>query len=54
MIVQTEPVKSMIITVNGVQYKEYDSSQEQDINFGDDFKINNNKIQLNWVEDGNT
>lgn len=54
MIVQTEPVKSMIITVNGIQYKKYDSSQEQNVNFGDDFKINDNKIQLNWVEDGNT
>lgn len=47
-IVSTEPIKKQIITVNNIVYSQYDGNADSNINFGDDFTINNNNISLNW------
>ena len=47
-IVNTEPIKKQIITVNNAIYSQYDGNTDSNINFGDDFIINNNNISLRW------
>ena len=47
-IVSTEPIKKQITTVNNVVYSQYDGNVDSNINFGDDFTINNNNISLRW------
>ena len=47
-IVNTEPVKKQITTVNNIVYSQYDGNADSNINFGDDFTINNNNISLKW------
>lgn len=47
-IVSTEPIKKQIITVNNTIYSQYDGNADSNINFGDDFTINNNNISLRW------
>lgn len=47
-IVSTEPIKKQIITVNNIVYSQYDGNADSNINFGDDFTINNNNISLKW------
>lgn len=47
-IVSTEPIKKQIITVNNIVYSQYDGNADSNINFGDDFSINNNNISLKW------
>ena len=47
-IVSTEPIKKQITTVNNVIYSQYDGNADSNINFGDDFIINNNNISLRW------
>ena len=47
-IVSTEPIKKQITTVNNIVYSQYDGNADSNINFGDDFTINNNNISLRW------
>ena len=47
-IVSVEPIKKQITTVNNVIYSQYDGNADSNINFGDDFTINNNNISLKW------
>lgn len=47
-IVNTEPIKKQITTVNNVIYSQYNGNTDSNINFGDDFTINNNNISLRW------
>ena len=47
-IVSTEPIKKQITTVNNAVYSQYDGNTDSNINFGDDFTINNNNISLKW------
>lgn len=52
-IVSTEPIKKQITTVNNVVYSQYDGNADSNINFGDDFTINNNNISLRWEDINN-
>lgn len=47
-IINAEPTKKQITTVNNVVYSQYDGNTDSNINFGDDFTINNNNISLKW------
>lgn len=47
-IVSTKPIKKQITTVNNIVYSQYDGNTDSNINFGDDFTINNNNISLKW------
>lgn len=47
-IVNIEPIKKQITTVNNAIYSQYDGNADSNINFGDDFTINNNNISLRW------
>ena len=47
-IINAEPIKKQITTVNNVVYSQYDGNTDSNINFGDDFTINNNNISLRW------
>ena len=47
-IINAEPIKKQITTVNNVVYSQYDGNTDSNINFGDDFTINNNIISLKW------
>ena len=49
-IVNTEPIKKQITTVNNNVYSQYDGNADSNINFGDDFTINNNNISLRWED----
>ena len=49
-IVSTEPIKKQITTVNNIVYSQYDGNADTNINFGDDFTINNNSISLKWED----
>lgn len=49
-IVSTEPIKKQITTVNNIVYSQYDGNADSNINFGDDFTINNNNISLKWED----
>lgn len=49
-IVSTEPIKKQITTVNNIVYTQYDGNADSNINFGDDFTINNNSISLKWED----
>ena len=52
-IVSTEPIKKQITTVNNAVYSQYDGNVDSNINFGDDFTINNNNISLRWEDINN-
>lgn len=47
-IVSTEPIKKQITTVSNAVYSQYDGNTDSNINFGDDFTVNNNNISLKW------
>lgn len=47
-IINAEPIKKQITTVNNAVYSQYDGNTDSNINFGDDFTINNNNIFLKW------
>lgn len=49
-IVSTEPIKKQVTTVNNAVYSQYDGNTDSNINFGDDFTINNNNISLRWED----
>ena len=49
-IISTEPIKKQITTVNNIVYSQYDGNADSNINFGDDFTINNNNISLKWED----
>ena len=52
-IISTEPIKKQITTVNNAVYSQYDGNTDSNINFGDDFTINNNNISLRWEDINN-
>ena len=47
-IVNLERVKPQNIIVNGSNYNSYDGNTESNIEFGDDFQIINEQINLRW------
>ena len=47
-IINAEPIKKQITIVNNAVYSQYDGNTDSNINFGDDFTINNNNISLKW------
>ena len=47
-IINAESIKKQITTVNNAVYSQYDGNTDSNINFGDDFTINNNNISLKW------
>lgn len=49
-IISTKPIKKQITTVNNIVYSQYDGNADSNINFGDDFTINNNNISLKWED----
>lgn len=49
-IVSTKPIKKQITTVNNIVYSQYDGNADSNINFGDDFTVNNNTISLKWED----
>lgn len=49
-IINAEPIKKQITTVNNAIYSQYDGNTDSNINFGDDFTINNNNISLKWED----
>ena len=49
-IIRTESIKKQITTVNNNIYSQYDGNTDSNINFGDDFTINNNNISLRWED----
>lgn len=49
-IINAESIKKQITTVNNVVYSQYDGNTDSNINFGDDFTINNNNISLKWED----
>lgn len=49
-IVSTKPIKKQITTVNNAVYSQYDGNADSNINFGDDFTVNNNNISLKWED----
>ena len=49
-IIRTEPIKKQITTVNNNVYSQYDGNADSNINFGDDFTVNNNNISLRWED----
>lgn len=53
-IIKTDSVKKQIITVNNVVYSQYDGNTDSNVNFGDDFTINNNNISLTWNDINNS
>lgn len=54
-IIKTDSVKKQIITVNNAVYSQYDGNTDSNINFGDDFTINNNNnISLTWDDINNS
>lgn len=53
-IIKTDSVKKQIITVHNVVYSQYDGNTDSNVNFGDDFTINNNNISLTWDDINNS
>lgn len=49
-IINAEPIKKQITTVDNAVYSQYDGNTDSNINFGDDFIINNNNISLKWED----
>ena len=49
-IINAEPIKKQITTVNNAVYSQYDGNTDSNINFGDDFTINNNNISHKWED----
>lgn len=49
-IINAEPIKKQITTINNAIYSQYDGNTDSNINFGDDFTINNNNISLKWED----
>ena len=49
-IINAEPIKKQITTVNNIVYSQYDGNTDSNINFGDDFTVNNNNISLKWED----
>ena len=53
-ITNSIPANKLKMNVNGISHIKFDGSEEQIINLGDDFTVDNNNIKLNWTEYGNT
>ena len=47
-IINTVPFGKTVVTVNKNTYTVLDGAVDKNINFGDDFNIDNNNIKLNW------
>lgn len=47
-IVETAPMGVLTVTVNNAVHIEVDGTSNTSLNMGDDFKIDNNIIKLNW------
>ena len=47
-IIKVEPTKIQTVSVNNTTYSQYDGNTVSNIEFGDDFKVIDNKISLTW------
>lgn len=47
-IIKVEPTKTQTVLVNNTTYSQYDGNTDSNIEFGDDFKVIDNKISLTW------
>ena len=47
-IIKVEPTKTQTVLVNNTVYSQYDGNTDSNIEFGDDFKVIDNKISLTW------
>lgn len=47
-IIKVEPTKIQTVLVNNTIYSQYDGNTDSNIEFGDDFKVIDNKISLTW------
>ena len=47
-IIKVEPTKTQTVLVNNTTYSQYDGNADSNIEFGDDFKVIDNKISLTW------
>ena len=47
-IIKVEPTKTQTVSVNNTVYSQYDGNIDSNIEFGDDFKVIDNKISLTW------
>ena len=47
-IIKVEPTKTQTVLVNNTVYSQYDGNIDSNIEFGDDFKVIDNKISLTW------
>ena len=47
-IIKIEPTKTQTVLVNNTTYSQYDGNADSNIEFGDDFKVIDNKISLTW------
>ena len=47
-IIKVEPTKTQTVSVNNTIYSQYDGNTDSNIEFGDDFKVIDNKISLTW------
>lgn len=48
-IIATKPAQKFIVAVNGQKIIESNGSEEKVLPFGDDFTVDNNNIQLKWI-----
>ena len=46
--IKVEPTKTQTVLVNNTTYSQYDGNADSNIEFGDDFKVIDNKISLTW------
>ena len=47
-ITETSDFKKLNVIVNDKKYIQYDGSSDQNLQLGDDFEINDGKIQIHW------
>lgn len=47
-IIKVKPTKTQTVLVNNTTYSQYDGNADSNIEFGDDFKVIDNKISLTW------
>lgn len=47
-IIETSPMEQLSVVVNGSKSVQYNGSESQEMNLGDDFDLDQNKIKLRW------
>lgn len=47
-ITESKPTEKLYIAIDGEEYKAYDGNNTTVLDLGDDFEVQNDKIQLKW------